>query len=54
LPSPINTPDDIDKYNFNADVHVEMKGTLDAITLTRKRLDGKVPLIGFCGAPVSL
>ena len=24
----------------------------DAITLTRERLAGRVPLIGFCGGPV--
>lgn len=26
---------------------------MEAITLTRHELDGKVPLIGFSGAPVS-
>ena len=30
-----------------------MKGTLEAITMTRKKLEGKVPLLGFAGAPVS-
>jgi uroporphyrinogen decarboxylase len=27
---------------------------LEAIALTKKRLDGRVPLIGFCGAPFTL
>ena len=26
---------------------------MEAITLTRHKIDGKVPLIGFSGAPVS-
>ena len=29
----------------------ELKYVLDAITLTKKELNGKVPLIGFAGAP---
>lgn len=53
LPQPLNTPEDLKSLNFDADVSVEMRGTLDAITLTRKKLEGKVPLLGFCGAPVS-
>lgn len=28
--------------------------TIDAIKLTRRELDGKLPLIGFCGAPFTL
>lgn len=31
-----------------------MKYVYDAIALTREKLNGKVPLIGFAGAPVSL
>ncbi|CAG7831598.1 unnamed protein product [Allacma fusca] len=32
----------------------KMKGTLEAITLTRNKLEGKVPLLGFAGAPWTL
>lgn len=39
--------------NKEADVKTELKYVYDAITLTRKTIDGKVPLIGFAGAPVS-
>ena len=35
------------------DVHKELGYVFSAITLTRHKLEGKVPLIGFCGAPVS-
>merc|ERR1719312_1740267 len=36
------------------DVKVTLKYVYDAITLTRQRLEGKVPLIGFTGAPWTL
>ena len=39
--------------NFKIDVKSTLKYVYDAITLTRHKLDGKVPLIGFAGAPVS-
>ena len=29
-----------------------LKYVFDALTLTRKKLDGRVPLLGFTGAPV--
>lgn len=41
------------RLNTAADVKTELKYVYDAITLTRKTIDGKVPLIGFAGAPVS-
>lgn len=34
-------------------VEKDLKYVGDAITLTRHKLEGKVPLIGFTGAPVS-
>jgi uroporphyrinogen decarboxylase len=34
------------------DAVTRLQYVFDAITLTRKKLDGKVPLIGFTGAPV--
>ena len=36
------------------DVHQSLGYVMDAITLTRKNLDGRVPLIGFAGAPFTI
>ena len=54
FPEPLNTPDDVDKLNKNVDVNKELGYVFDAITETRKGLNGEVPLIGFCGAPWTL
>jgi len=35
-------------------VEESLKYVFDAITLTRRKLEGKVPLIGFVGAPWTL
>lgn len=42
-------PADLDKLNKDADVHKELGYVFEAITLTRQKLEGKVPLFGFCG-----
>lgn len=50
LPKTIKTQKDIDALNTsNAEHH--LKYVLDALTLTKKELNGRVPLIGFAGAP---
>ncbi len=50
LPKTIKTAQDIDALNIaNADAH--LKYVLDALTLTKRALNGRVPLIGFAGAP---
>jgi uroporphyrinogen decarboxylase len=50
LPKTIRTQDDIDQLNtLNAEHH--LKYVLDALSLTKKELNGRVPLIGFAGAP---
>ena len=50
LPKTIKTQHDIDALNIaNAEEH--LKYVLDALTLTKKELNGRVPLIGFAGAP---
>ncbi len=50
LPKTIKSQKDIDELNIsNADDH--LKYVLDALTLTKKELNGLVPLIGFAGAP---
>ena len=54
FPDPLNTPDDITKLRAEVDVNKELGYVFEAITMTRKALDGEVPLIGFCGAPWTL
>lgn len=49
----LNTPEDLNKLNTVVDVTQELHYVMDAITLTRQKLEGRVPLIGFAGAPVS-
>src|ERR671926_1770999 len=50
LPKTIKTQQDIDALNTaNAEEH--LKYVLDALSLTKKELNGRVPLIGFAGAP---
>ncbi len=52
FPSPLLVPSDIDKLRKDVDAKTELGYVLEAITLTRHALKGKVPLIGFSGAPV--
>jgi uroporphyrinogen decarboxylase len=57
FPDPLNTPDDKqykEVMERKVDVKKELGYVYDAITLTRKKLAGRVPLIGFCGAPWTL
>lgn len=53
FPEPLVRPDDL-KRLVEPDVKNELRYVYDALTLTRKRLNGRVPLIGFCGAPWTL
>jgi uroporphyrinogen decarboxylase len=53
FPAPLLVPADIEKLNKDVDVKQALKYVYDAITLTRHTLQGKVPLIGFSGAPVN-
>ncbi|KAF2730036.1 uroporphyrinogen decarboxylase [Polyplosphaeria fusca] len=57
FPDPLQTPED-QQYKEVMDRQVDVKESLDyvykAITLTRQKLKGRVPLIGFCGAPWTL
>ena len=54
FPEPLVTPADLDKLDANVDVSTKLKYVYEAITLTRQKLEGKVPLIGFSGAPYTL
>lgn len=51
---PLNSVADLDCLNWTVDVQKELFYVYEAITLTRHRLEGKVPLIGFSGAPWTL
>ncbi|KAK3719151.1 Uroporphyrinogen decarboxylase in heme biosynthesis [Vermiconidia calcicola] len=57
FPEPLHTPED-KQYVEIMEREVDVKETLGyvyaAITLTRKKLNGRVPLFGFCGAPFTL
>ncbi|KAL6264768.1 hypothetical protein P5V15_004866 [Pogonomyrmex californicus] len=53
LPQPLADPDDLTRL-VRPNVDEVLKYVADAITLTRHELDGKVPLIGFTGAPWTL
>jgi uroporphyrinogen decarboxylase len=57
FPDPLKSPTDgqFQKLLDTAvDVSKELGYVYEAITLTRKKLQGRVPLIGFCGAPWTL
>lgn len=50
LPEPIKTAKDLERI-YVPDVHETLQYVFDAITLIKKELNGRVPLIGFAGAP---
>ncbi|XP_022097151.1 uroporphyrinogen decarboxylase-like isoform X1 [Acanthaster planci] len=50
----LNCPEDLARLKSDVDVTEALSYVFDAITLTRRRLEGKVPLIGFSGAPWTL
>lgn len=54
LPGALATADDLARLDRDANVRKSLHYVYEAITLTRHRLDGKVPLIGFSGAPWTL
>ena len=57
FPKPLKSPTDgqyEELMTRDVDVAKELSYVYDAITLTRKKLDGRVPLFGFCGAPWTL
>ncbi|GAB7364174.1 hypothetical protein MBLNU230_g4725t1 [Neophaeotheca triangularis] len=57
FPNPLSSPED-EQYGEVMQKEVNVKNELgyvfDAITMTRRKLDGRVPLYGFCGAPFTL
>jgi len=53
LPSPIKGAADLQRLSI-PDVNDSLHYVFEALSLTKKTLDGKVPLIGFAGAPWTL
>lgn len=53
FPKPIQHENDLQKLRI-ADPHQDLGYVLDAIRLTKKNLDNRVPLIGFAGAPFTI
>uniref|UniRef100_A0A6M2DIC9 Uroporphyrinogen decarboxylase n=1 Tax=Xenopsylla cheopis TaxID=163159 RepID=A0A6M2DIC9_XENCH len=53
FPEPLNLPEDLSKLDIVRAVD-RLHYVFEAITLTRKTINGKVPLIGFSGAPWTL
>lgn len=50
---PLKEVEDLLKLRQKVDVTAELGYVFQAITLTRHSLEGRVPLTGFSGAPVS-
>ena len=53
FPKPIRTKNDVDELKV-IDPSKDLKYVMDAVSLTKKELNGRVPLIGFSGAPWTL
>lgn len=53
FPKTIQTDDDLKKLKV-ADVHSDLGYVLEAIRIVKKELAGRVPLIGFAGAPFTI
>ncbi|MCJ7553726.1 MAG: uroporphyrinogen decarboxylase, partial [Ignavibacteriaceae bacterium] len=53
FPKPIRNEDDARQLK-NIDPNKDLKYVLDAVSLTKKELNGRVPLIGFSGSPWTL
>lgn len=53
LPHTIKTQKDIDQLN-EQDIAAKLNYVLEAIALTKRELNNRVPLIGFAGAPFTL
>lgn len=53
FPKPIRTESDADELKI-IEPEKDLKYVLDAVSLTKKELNGRVPLIGFSGSPWTL
>ena len=55
FPQPLRTTEDVQRVlEYDADVTVSLAWAFEAIALTREKLQGEVPLFGFCGGPWTL
>jgi len=54
FPKTIKTQEDIDRLGSGKESAVKLQYVFDALQLTKKKLDNRVPLIGFSGAPWTL
>ena len=56
FPSPLQDPSELHRLKDLSTISIkeELHYTLEAIRLVRNQLQGRVPLIGFCGAPWTL
>lgn len=54
FPEPLVDPSHLSRLVPTVHVESELKYVLEALTLTRQKLDGRVPLFGFVGAPWTL
>lgn len=54
IASPIREPRDVDRVSTAVDPSASLGYVMESIRLTRRALAGKVPLIGFSGAPFTL
>lgn len=52
FPKPLQNPSEIDQLQEDGAIN-RLNYVGEAITLTRHKIEGRVPLIGFTGAPVS-
>lgn len=50
---PLNGPDDLQRL-IVPDVHDQLHYVMEALKITKKELNGRVPLIGFAGAPFTI
>merc|ERR1711871_1446476 len=51
---PLTSPDDLKRLNLKPNVEKTLGYVFDAINVTRVAAKGRVPLIGFTGAPWTL
>jgi uroporphyrinogen decarboxylase len=53
LPNTISNKKDVEQLDENS-IEEKLKYVLDALTLTKRELNNRIPLIGFAGAPFTL
>lgn len=54
FPEPLRQPSDVEKLRKEVDVVEQLGYVFEAIRETRRKLDNRVPLYGFVGAPWTL